>query len=190
MLTLAHGVPWIHTAPAILAVIFGFLYVKTKWIYLKGICGILWLLLIPNTAYIFIDITRIMLHWHSVTTGTRAIIILQYIVLEMIGLVTFLLAMFPFESVIHTKYFPQKTQVLTILLFNLLIGFGMVLGRTGYTNSYVVFTQPTKVFLAAMTIMTSSNLLVLTIAFGALCNCIYFLFRNRLLYYAEKQKLL
>ncbi len=186
MLSLLHGVPWVHIIPAILAVTLGFLYIKIRWVYLKVILGILWLLLLPNTAYIFTDVIRITLHWNSANTLTRTALIVQYVVFELIGLVTYLLAMLPFESMINSWYFSKKKQIAAIILLNFFIGFGMMLGRTGYTNSYVVFTQPTKVILTAMNIVTSLNLLGLTIIFGIVCNCIYFLFRSLLLRRAKR----
>lgn len=112
MIPLLHGVPWSHVAPALLAVVFGFLYLNTKWVYLKAVWGILWLLLVPNPAYIFTDVGRITLHWNSVNMIMRSALIVQYIILEIIGLVTFLLAMLPFENIIRAKYFSQKPQIL------------------------------------------------------------------------------
>lgn len=186
MLTISHSVPWVHVTPAFLAVIVAFLYLKTKKVYLKMLFGILWLILIPNTAYIFIDIERITLHWKLLTTFTRVMVILQYIIIEIIGLATFLLAMLPSEKILHDWNLSKKKQIAIIVLFNFFIGFCMALGRTGYTNSYVVFTQPIKVFFAAVHIITSLELLGLAIFFGILCNFIYFLFRNMLMHYARK----
>lgn len=185
-----HSVPWVHVAPALFTVVFALLYLKTKWIYVKVVLGILWLLLLPNTAYIFTDVSRIVLHWNESNFGMHFVLVIQYILLEIIGLVTFLFAMLPFENIIRAVHFSKKGQIMAIILFNFLIGFGMVLGRTGYTNSYVIFTQPSKVSSAVINIITSLQLVGLTIAFGIVCNCIYFLFRSKYLNYAKKQKLL
>lgn len=181
MLSLLHSVPWVHVPPAVLAVVVAFLYLKTKWIYPKVVFGVLWLLLLPNTAYIFTDVERITLHWSAANMVMRIAFVIQYIALEIIGLVTYLLAMLPFESMIQSWHFPKKAQLVAIILLNFLVGFGMVLGRTGYTNSYVVFTQPTKVLLTVMNIVTSLNLLALVALFGTLCSYIYVLFRSTLL---------
>jgi uncharacterized membrane protein len=186
MYAIMHGVPWIHLFPALIALVVTFLYLKTKMIYLKILLGILWLLLIPNTAYIFIDVERITLHWNSLDMVMRIMVIIQYFFLEIIGLVIYLLAMLPIESIIHNRHFSRNYQIVAIILFNFLIGFGMVLGRIGYTNFYVIFTQPLKIFATAFHIITSLDLVGLTIAFGLLCNCIYFLFRNRLLHKTKK----
>lgn len=181
MPSLLHGVPWVHVVPAVLAVVLGFLYLKTKWIYLKVIPGILWLLFLPNAAYIFTDVARIALHWSLASGVVRTALIIQYILLELIGLTTYLLAMLPLESMIRRWHLPKKTQTASIIILNFFIGFGMVLGRTEYINSYVVFTQPTKVMVAGLHIVISLNLLGLTLIFGILCNCIYFIFRRPLL---------
>src|SRR5579862_903398 len=113
MFAFMHGVPWVHVFPALLALVFAFLYLKTKWIYLKILWGVLWLLLIPNTAYLFIDVERITLHWNSLDMVMRIILIIQYIVFEIIGLVTYLIAMLPFESIVYNR----KIKVLLIILF-------------------------------------------------------------------------
>ena len=175
-----HGVPWVHLFPAVLAIIIGFIFLKLKWIYFKVIFGVLWLFFLPNTAYMFTDVVRITLHWSSVSMIARVGLIIQFILLELIGLVTYLLAMLPFESMINTWNFSRKEQIIAIVILNFFVGFGMVLGRTGYVNSYAVSTQPTKVILAVMNTVTSLNLLGLAIVFGILCNCIYFLFRSLL----------
>lgn len=176
-----HGVPWVHLIPAVLAIIIGFIFLKLKWIYFKVIFGLLWLFFLPNTAYIFTDVVRITLHWSSVSMIVRVGLIIQFILLEIIGLVTYLLTMLPFESMTETWHFSRKEQIIAIVVLNFFVGFGMVLGRTGYVNSYVVFTQPTKVIVAVMNIVTSLNSLGLVLVFGILCNCIYFLFRSLLL---------
>ncbi len=186
MYSFLHGVPWVHIAPAIIAVIVGLIYLKQKSIYLKVIFGILWLLLLPNSAYIFIDIERIFLHWNSLNVFMQSVLILQYLVLELIGLVSFLLAMLPLENIFKTWHIANKSQIVAIIILNFFIGFGIVLGRTGYTNSYIVLTNPLKVFFAAMHIVTSINLLGLAVLLGIVCSCIYFIFRKTVVSYTKK----
>ena len=72
----------------------------------------------------------------------------------------------------------REIGVVAILLCNLLVAYGTVLGRWGHVNSWVVFTTPAKVALAAMQIFRSLHLFVV-------CNGIYFLFRSTLLRYAK-----
>lgn len=186
MFAFMHGVPWVHLVPAFLAIVAAFLYLKTKWTYLKILWGVLWLLLIPNTAYIFIDVERILLHWNSLDMIMRIILIIQYIFLEIIGVVMYLFAMLPSESIIHRKHLSQSNQKVAIILFNFLIGFGMVLGRIRYTNSYMIFVHPQSIFTAAFHIITSFDLVSVTVVLGILCNCIYFLFRKLLLQRTKK----
>jgi uncharacterized membrane protein len=110
MFTFIHGVPWLHVVPALFAVIAALLYLWAEQIYVKVILGVLWLLLLPNTIYILTDLGHLVHQWGSGNLLHRTAWILQYILLGIIGLVTYLVA------------------------------FGVVLGKTGYINSYVVFT--------------------------------------------------
>lgn len=142
--------------------------------------GILWLLFLPNTIYIVTDVTRIAHHWNTADTTMRILLILQYICLELIGLVSFLLAFLPFEKIIRTQPLSQKQQIAAIILFNSLIAFGMVLGRMEYINSWVVFTHPAQVIFSVIEAVASLNLWGLTIVFWMLCNGVYFLFRAML----------
>ena len=172
------GVPWIHVIPALVSVLFSVLYLKSNKKTLKIIFGILWLLFLPNTAYIFTDVSRITLHWNSLNTLLRVFLSLQFIVLEIIGLGTFLLSFLPFEKIIKNR--SKLEKIFLIILFNFLVGFGMVLGRTGYVNSYLIFMEPLKVLSAIFNIITSFNLLVLTIFYGLICDVVYFVFRSYL----------
>ncbi len=172
--------------PAFLAVGFGVLYLQSKGVYPKALWGLLWLLFLPNTAYIFTDVMRLPLHWDSVSTTMDVALILQYICLEIVGLATFLLAFLPLESIIRVKHLSRRGRITATILLNFLIGFGMALGRVQYINSWVIFAQPVQVFYSAIHVATSFDLLSLAVLFGILCNGIYLLFRNMLVRHANK----
>ena len=109
------------------------------------------------------------------------ILLVQYVILEIIALITYLISFIPLEKIIHQFHLSKHQQILAITLFNLLLAFGMVLGRMGYTNSYIIFTQPNKIIFFIIKIVTSINLIELVILFGAIINIIYFTFRPFLL---------
>jgi uncharacterized membrane protein len=165
---------------ALLAVVFGYFAIRSKTTFTKGLFGLLWLLFLPNTIYIFTDLVHLIDQWHEVLLSIRGVLVLQYVIFELIGMVTFLLAFLPVEKVIKKNKSLRKRAVTAIVSFNFLIALGMVLGRVERNNSWDVFTQPAVVVRSTIHVLTSLELLGLTILFGLLCNFIYFLFRERI----------
>ncbi len=139
------------------------------------------LILLTNTCYIFIDLTRIQLNWSSINYTKDIILLVQYIILGIIGLATYLVSFIPWEKLILQHHLLKHQQILTIILFNLHLAFGMVLGRTYFINSYIIFTQPIKIIFYIISLLTSINFIELIILFGAIINIIYFTFRPFLL---------
>lgn len=163
---------------AILAVLFGYFFIRTPNPTLKAIFGVLWLLFLPNTIYIFTDLQHIIEQWNKVTVGQGIVLVLQYIVLEMVGLFTFVLGFHPFERIINQFHALKRNKIRLIVGFNFLIAFGMVLGRVERVNSWEVFTNPLNVLLSTIHVLTSLQLIGLTVLFGLVCNFIYFLARD------------
>jgi uncharacterized membrane protein len=172
---------------AFLAVSFGYLFLRATGSIVLVVWGILWILFLPNTAYILTDIIHFVHQWPLLHMPFKIILLLQYIVFESIGLATFLLAFLPFEKIIHTVAFLKTRQVTAIILFNFVIAFGIVLGRVERVNSWHVFTQPLDALNAAFALITSVDLLGLILLLGLFCNFFYFLFRDRLLQAAKKR---
>jgi uncharacterized membrane protein len=159
---------------------FAFFFLNSHRAFFKVLFGCLWLLFLPNTAYLFADLVHFPAQWNSAGGGLRhVILILQFAALEALGIVTFLVAFLPLERIVKPR--SREIGIVAILLCNLLVAYGTVLGRWGHVNSWVVFTRPAKVLLAAMQIFRSLHLLELTLLFFVVCNGIYFLFRSTLL---------
>jgi len=159
-----------------------FLSLRARPRIVKIIFGVIWLLLLPNTAYLFTDVGHIPYQWnHTVSPTGRILLLVQYLLLELFAVITFLLSFLPFEEVIQRVPVFKRRKVAWLILFNFIVGYGVVLGRFEHINSQVVFTNPLKVLASAIHIFLSLDLLGLTILFGLLCNVIYFLFRSLLL---------
>ena len=166
---------------ALIATGLGFLIFLVNGKFLKIVIGLLWFIFLPNTIYIFTDLEHFIKQWHQVGHAFLPLLTLQYTVFEAVGIITFLFAFFPFEKIIKiTKFFKSHT-ILSLILFNFLIAFGMVLGRVERINSWDVFANPSAVIISAYHVLSSFDLLGLTILFGFLCNFIYFLFRKHVL---------
>lgn len=163
---------------ALAAVLFAYLFIKVTNRFFKVLFGILWLLFLPNTIYLFTDLMHLIHQWPHVLPGERILLLLQYIILEFIGFATFVLAFRPFEHIVAHFKLHKKRKLLVFIGFNFLIAFGMVLGRIERINSWEVFTEIGKVMDAIVQTLTSPAHLGLTLLFGLLCNFSYFLFRD------------
>ncbi len=164
---------------ALLAVVSAYLFLRVRLKVVKIILGLLWLLLLPNTAYLFTDLGHIVYQWNNtVSLYGHMLLFAQYLLLESFGAATFLFSFYPFEKVIDRINAFKKRKVAWLILFNFVVAFGVVLGRFEHINSYVVFTNPLNALRLAINIFVSFDLLGLTIFFGLLCNFIYFLFRG------------
>jgi uncharacterized membrane protein len=160
------------------AVLLGFYFLQTKKTPLKFILGVFWLLFLPNTIYLFTDLMHIIHQWGIINPAYHGILLLQYIVLETIGLVTFILAFLPFEKLLTVLKLRAKSKVISVVLFNFLIALGIVLGRVERVNSWEVFTKVEKVIAAVIHVFSSIELIGLLLLFGLFCNFSYFLFRD------------
>ena len=171
---------------ALLALLFGYLALVIRWKIAKIIFGILWLLYLPNTIYIFTDLEHFLSQWYRLGLPLSLYLIFQYALFEIAGITIFIFALVPFEKWIHkNKHYKSSFKVLMVL-FNFLIAFGMVLGRVERINSWEFFTATAKVFSAAVSIVTSLDLIGLTILFGFLCNFVYFLLRDPIHAFAKQ----
>ncbi|MGH7203821.1 MAG: DUF1361 domain-containing protein [Candidatus Levyibacteriota bacterium] len=171
---------------AFLAVLLGYFFLRSASPTLKVLFGISWLLFLPNTIYIFTDLQHLVSQWRQVTPAVDPLLILQYTVLQIIGVVTFILGFRPFEKIINYFSVLKKKKLQVTVAFNFLIAFGMVLGRVERINSWEVVSNPIRVLVSSFHVLTSLQLLGLTLLFGVVCNIIYFLFRDPVIHTTRK----
>ncbi len=141
----------------------------------KFIFGFLWLLLLPNTAYLFTDLGHISYQWAHMSLSGSISLLVQYLLMELFAVTIFLYSCRPFEKIVERINVSRKKRVLWLILFNFLVAYGMVLGRFQHINSWILFSDPLKVLKSALNIFVSPNLLWQTLLFGILCNGLYFL---------------
>lgn len=132
---------------AMLAVAFGWMMLFIKNRLLFGILLVLWVLFLPNTIYILTDVIHIPYQLQNIPQILVPYVVMQYLLLGICAIVTFLLGIYPIEFLLITKRFHlnKRRKVTFVLLFNALIAFGVVIGRFQRTNSWEVFTNPLKV---------------------------------------------
>lgn len=168
---------------AVIAVIFGWLMVKTPSKLLKTLYGSIWFLFLPNTIYLLTDIGHFFTDWHIVGVAYKGMFISEYAVLMILGIISFILGLYPVEQFFRkTKNKKQQIQKdILIYAINFLIGFGLVLGRIERVNSWDVLTNTSTVIYKSFHTITSIQLCLLTIFFGLLSNLIYFSLRDLIL---------
>lgn len=163
---------------ALLAVLFGIIFMNTKNRLLKYAFGLLWLLFLPNTIYMITDIVHLIHEWGRVTPMVKGILIVQFAIIEIVALVTYIIGLEPFERILDTYKLSKHTRTWALIGFHFIIAFGMVLGRIERINSWDIFTHPVSVFSSVLTTATSLRHLSLFILLGLFCNLFYFVFRD------------
>src|SRR5579871_392646 len=132
---------------AIIPVVFGLLLLQVSSRVLKLFSGAIWLLFLPNTFYLVTDIMHFFADWHRVVPVYRPLFVLEYVILMLCGIATFILGHSTIDQVIYSVKNNKKKQKYewSMYLFNFLIGFGIVLGRIERINSRDVITNTSNV---------------------------------------------
>lgn len=163
---------------AAIAVIFAWLTLQTKSMKWKIIFGAIWILFLPNTIYILTDIEHFFKDFLRITPSFEFPLILEYSVLMTLGIITFILAMYPLELILKKAKIKILDNDIFFISMNFIVAFGVVLGRVERTNSWDVVFNIKKVILDSLHIISTTDYLFLFILFGLICNFIYFPFRR------------
>lgn len=179
---------WINSFLALVAVIFGWLMLRKLPKLIRIICGFCWLLFLPNTIYILTDVSHLFEDWPKVNNLFRLILILQYTLFSIIGIITFAISVYFFQKLLEGKR--QKgiktTTIAAICVLNFIVGFGVILGGIRRTNSWYVFTNPSVVLEDVLSLIYSQELLILSLGVGILANLIYFLMLESIATWGKK----
>lgn len=187
---LLNNVQWMtfNVILGVIAIVFGWLMLKVKNPLLKFILAIWWILFLPNTIYLVTDVMHVSPGFYSVNgTLEQFILIFQYAVLVFLGVVTFIIAVYPLEEImLHIKHTNHKATAFFItFLFNFVIAFGVVVGRVQRTNSWEVITDPIKVLKDFINVLNSLDLISLVILFGILNNFLYFTLKRPVMHFSR-----
>jgi len=154
---------------------------KANSIFAKTWSGFLWLIFLPNTIYILTDITHLLEDWPRVNSLFKLILILQYTLFSIFGIITFVAAVYFFQKLLERKSAGRRKKgikvstITAICILNFVVGFGVILGGIRRTNSWYIFTNPSRVLEDALNLIYSQELLILAFGVGILANIIYFL---------------
>ena len=163
---------------AVIPLIFGWVFYLTKNKILFYLAGIVWLLFVPNTIYLFTDLINLINQWGLTETADKLVLIFQYSVLLIIGFITYILSLYPFELFVEKNLnrFLNLSVIRVLIIFNFIIAFGITLGRVERVNSWDVLMNPLSIVDSSLNIIFSVRLLMLTILFGIFANLLYFTF--------------
>src|SRR5579883_2701620 len=82
---------------AVIPVVFGWLMMQMKSKLLKVLYGTVWFMFLPNTIYLLTDIGHFFTDWHMIPLQYKGIFIVEYAILMVLGILTFILALSPVE---------------------------------------------------------------------------------------------
>ena len=160
---------------ALLGVVFTQLTLRAKTRTSQILFGIIWLLFLPNTIYIVTDVIHFQESFSKTQGIYQIIVVLQYFLFELIGILSFFYSLYPFEKLLHRKFPKHKIAILNgLVVFNFIIAFGLILGRVQRTNSWDVFTNFGRVLNDTVHTFSSVELMLYTFLFGLLGNMVYF----------------
>lgn len=173
---------------ALIPVLFGWLMSKSHSIFAKVWTGFIWLLFLPNTFYILTDISHLFEDWQKIDNLFRFIIIIQYFLFSIIGIATFVFAIYFFQKLLERKSrkTAKPTTIISIIILNFIVGFGVILGGIQRTNSWQIFTDPLRVIQDVFVLLNSQELLILSFGVGLLANAIYFLLAKKTEHWYKK----
>lgn len=180
MSIILYNVGWMfyNSFLALVALGFGLFTLRFKGKYLKILFGFFWLLFLPNTIYIFTDLIHLIYQWHQISPSLILVLLLQYILYFVFGLVTFMLGLIPFEKLLLSINILKKRQSISIMVLNFYIAFCLVMGRIERINSWDVFMQPVKTIRSTIHVFVTFDLFSLMILFWLFCIFVYFLLRE------------
>ena len=183
---------WINSFLALVAVMFGWLMLQSLPKLVRIFCGFCWLLFLPNTIYILTDVSHLLEDWPKVNNLFRLILVLQYTLFSIIGIITFAISVYCFQKLLEGKSADRKekgikiTTIAAICILNFIVGFGVILGGIRRTNSWYVFTNPSMVLEDILNLIYSQELLILSLGVGILANLIYFLMLESVVTWGKK----
>lgn len=165
---------------ALIPIVFGWIMYKSHNLVIKIAAGFIWLFFLPNTIYLLTDIINFKQDATRLTGIYLAADLLLYILLMIIGVITFIMALDPFEKMLLRARSKRKLLEHKFIIYalNFLVGFGLVLGRVHRVNSWEVITDLGKVIYYSLKTLESSQLMLLVLAFAILTQAVYLFCRK------------
>ena len=170
---------------AMLGWLFAICFSRAKKPLHKAWWAMLWILFLPNTVYLLTDLKHLFSQWNRVGEWGQSLLLIQFGVLSLIGVYTYVKGIEQFErgmiaTLKQSRYYSNRISILFMRYpnrffvgFNFLVSFGVIMGRVMRTNSWHVFTQPSRVVHDALAVLTSWELVLITLLFGLVVNSVW-----------------
>ena len=182
MQVLFENIPWMvfNVFLAVVPIGFGYLVLKKKNLMIKLFAGLVWFFFLPNTIYMTSDIIHFFEDAQKISGILLAIDLMFYLILIILGVVTYVMALDPFERLLfNNKTKKAKKQNLPLIyVLNFFVGFGVVLGRVHRLNSWDIVINTDKVVFYTLETLRSIPLMILVFAFMLLSQIVYMRFRK------------
>ncbi len=174
---------------ALLGVVFGWMFFYSRKPLISLVFFILWVLFIPNTIYLITDLQHFPAQWIKVDLLSKLLLIFEYGTLTCIGIITFIVSMYPVDKVFGEFHLKKKSEIkfLILILVNLFIAFALVLGKYQRTHSWYVFSDFSQVLSDAFTVFKTPPLLIMVLFLGVVINLVYFGFKHVVLVKVSKK---
>ena len=161
--------------------------VKARSKFAKTLYGFIWFIFLPNTIYILTDVTHLFEDWSKVDNLFRTILIIQYGLFSIVGIITFSAAVYFIQKLLQrNKKVIKPTTITAIIILNFIVGFGVILGGIERTNSWHIFTNPSRVLEDSLDLIYSQELLILSLGVGVFANLVYFLMAETVVKWSKK----
>ena len=164
---------------ALIAVLFAWFMTRTKLIPLRILYALVWIVFLPNTLYLLTDLIHLFQNMRRVGGLDIVIVAFQYLLLLLVGSITYFAAVYPAEKIAVEKM--KWNRTIFILLINIVVSFGITLGRVERTNSWYFVTNLPRVLHDSIQLLTSLNLVILTLVLTLLSTLLYFFLRRSFL---------
>jgi uncharacterized membrane protein len=177
---ITYNIAWMlqNIGLAAIPVLAGSLLFRTKQPYLKVLLLFTWILFIPNSLYILTDLKHIPWQLSRVEMELLPLWIIEFVVLITFGLVSYLLSVYALERIINPNNKHIALLYPSIVVFNTILAFGLVLGRVHRLHSWFIVTEPIRVLEDVGVTLYSSQLMLYVLLFSILGNVMYLLFRR------------
>lgn len=142
---------------------------------------LLWLLFLPNTAYVLTDIQHFWGQIIALPTDLWFWLVIEYMILYAVGIVAYFGSMYLFERYISRMKWLKKSQSMRVVIMcglNLLVGIGVVMGRVQRTNSWDLFTQPMRTVNDLIVVVSTTDTIAYVTLFWILTTALYFLLKR------------
>ena len=177
-----------NSSLAVIGMVLGWFAYKSRGV-LRILFAALWFLFIPNTIYMVTDLAHLSWQLPAVSPIWYLPIMVQFLLLATLGVVTFVLGFYPFEQLLHSFKKKRYTDytLFIILVMNIIIGTGVILGRVYRLHSWYVMTQPGRVASAVLDFFSSVELMALALMVGVIGFIVYLLLREDVVGFMPKK---